>query len=278
MSSFNYHEWLEENVISKFSPPQLSEFRLVIESQENANYGQIAMDIRNYGSLEGARRHYDREQQRQLKAAATMARNQAEGKTSKRVIPSAPGYVYIYRFRHDGDWLYKFRLIPAKTNRLELFRCVWVDSGARSFVKSYSRASWRAGNSYSLPTRAVMELVDMPTGRPATDTPQVVIEYATVRPRFSSSTAGFVYVLKSPTGAYKVGRTVNPDDRLRTFNVKLPFPVEYDCLIKTDDMYKLEGKLHYKFAGQRIDGEWFNLTARDLEFLRRLATLGGNDE
>lgn len=86
------------------------------------------------------------------------------------------------------------------------------------------------------------------------------------RPR---TRAGYVYILRAlhdPT-IFKIGRTNNPDNRLRTFNVKLPFDVEYLCVLKTDDMYVLEYQLHLKFADKRLSGEWFSLSANDLDYI-----------
>lgn len=77
---------------------------------------------------------------------------------------------------------------------------------------------------------------------------------------------GYVYVIKSPTGAYKIGRTIDPDNRLKTFSVKLPFEVEYLYVIPTCDPRGLEGELHNKFKDKRINGEWFSLDDDDLAF------------
>jgi hypothetical protein len=81
---------------------------------------------------------------------------------------------------------------------------------------------------------------------------------------------GFVYLIQSPTGAYKIGRTVDPADRLKTFAVKLPFEVEYLVLLGTDDMYKLETRLHRKFKKQRINGEWFKLSYEDIKYIEQV--------
>lgn len=81
---------------------------------------------------------------------------------------------------------------------------------------------------------------------------------------------GFVYVLQSPTGAYKIGRTKSPEDRLKTFSVKLPFEVEYTCLIKAEDMYSAEKRLHEKFSEKRINGEWFKLNENDIDYIKSL--------
>jgi hypothetical protein len=93
----------------------------------------------------------------------------------------------------------------------------------------------------------------------------------------SRSRAGYVYLLSAvhdPT-LFKIGRTSNPDDRVKTFNVKLPFPVEYVCLIQTDDMYALESELHQRYADKRVNGEFFALDEHDVTHIRQLA--GGNE-
>lgn len=82
---------------------------------------------------------------------------------------------------------------------------------------------------------------------------------------------GYVYLIQSPTSAYKIGKTVNPDNRIKTFKTKLPFEVEYVCLIQTDDMNALERNLHGLFADKRINGEWFALSAEDVEYIKRMA-------
>lgn len=82
---------------------------------------------------------------------------------------------------------------------------------------------------------------------------------------------GYIYLLQSSTGAYKIGRTKNPDNRLATFGVLLPFEVEYACLIATEDMHSLERSLHGMFASQRINGEWFALSPADVDYIKGLA-------
>lgn len=84
------------------------------------------------------------------------------------------------------------------------------------------------------------------------------------------NTAGWVYLLHSVDGLYKIGRTIDPNNRLRTFSVKLPFDVKYDHLIKCNDMYALETRLHHKYADKRIKGEWFNLSPEDVEYIKTL--------
>lgn len=80
---------------------------------------------------------------------------------------------------------------------------------------------------------------------------------------------GFVYILRSTTGHYKIGRTKDPENRLRIFDVKLPFRVDFTLLISSDRHRKLEQELHRRFADKRLDGEWFALTPEDIEALHQ---------
>jgi hypothetical protein len=91
------------------------------------------------------------------------------------------------------------------------------------------------------------------------------------RPQTKITKDGFVYLIQSSTGFYKIGRTKNPDDRLRTFGIKLPFEVDYVCTIPTEDMIGLETQLHNQFRDRRINGEWFDLSKYDVEYIKSLA-------
>lgn len=84
---------------------------------------------------------------------------------------------------------------------------------------------------------------------------------------------GYVYLLKEINGVhFKIGRARDPKDRLRTFNVKLPYQVEYICVIPTIDMYALERHLHGQYRSKRIKGtEWFALTDEDVASIVALA-------
>jgi hypothetical protein len=43
-------------------------------------------------------------------------------------------------------------------------------------------------------------------------------------------------------------------------DVKLPFPIDVLKHIPTDDMRRAEKTLHNKYASQRVNGEWFELS------------------
>lgn len=87
----------------------------------------------------------------------------------------------------------------------------------------------------------------------------------------SKKRRGFVYLLQGPAGAYKIGRSIDPKNRLKTFGVLLPFEVEYICLLETFDMLGLESLLHERFADKRVNGEWFALSPADVDYIKGLA-------
>jgi hypothetical protein len=88
----------------------------------------------------------------------------------------------------------------------------------------------------------------------------------------STPTPGYVYLLQSDTGHYKIGRAKTPDKRIKTFGIKLPFKVEYLAVIKTPDMIALEKQLHERYEQKRINGEWFDLLPEDVDYIKGLAS------
>lgn len=89
----------------------------------------------------------------------------------------------------------------------------------------------------------------------------------------SNKTAGYVYLLRSASGYWKIGKTVNPADRIKTFSVKLPFEVEYEHLISCEDYSRAETELHARFAPKRVNGEWFCLDEADVAWIKAIKYL-----
>jgi hypothetical protein len=80
--------------------------------------------------------------------------------------------------------------------------------------------------------------------------------------------SGYVYLLQSSTGYYKIGRTSDPENRIKTFAVKMPFEIEYLHLIPTKSMAETERQLHHHFADKRVGGEWFALNNVDVATIK----------
>ena len=81
---------------------------------------------------------------------------------------------------------------------------------------------------------------------------------------------GYIYFIKEfHSNTYKIGKSKNIVERLRMFNVKLPFEWELIHSIKVDDYSLIEKLIHKEFSDKRISGtEWFNLDEEDIERIK----------
>lgn len=110
---------------------------------------------------------------------------------------------------------------------------------------------------------------DWPVEQPAyTQTPYP--QYGTNNKSNKQDRSGYVYLIQSESGHYKIGRTKDINDRMHTFNVKLPMQYEPLHVITCVDCYQVEKELHQKFASKRINGEWFDLTGTDVAYIKSI--------
>lgn len=77
---------------------------------------------------------------------------------------------------------------------------------------------------------------------------------------------GYIYLLRAdlPNRPCKIGKSKNLPDRLRIFNVKLPFDFELLHIIPCDDHHVAETLLHKRYESKRGNGEWFDLNETDI--------------
>lgn len=88
-----------------------------------------------------------------------------------------------------------------------------------------------------------------------------------------SAKAGFVYLISSPDGHYKIGCSKDVPTRSKALGIQLPYPVELIHTIKASDMYWAEGHLHNTYSDKRTNGEWFRLEDADVEWIKSLTEL-----
>lgn len=82
------------------------------------------------------------------------------------------------------------------------------------------------------------------------------------------SSMGFVYLLRS--GRYfKIGLTIDMEERVGRLRIQLPDPVVEVHRITTDDPRGIERYWHDRFRDRRKNGEWFELSSADVAAFRR---------
>lgn len=69
---------------------------------------------------------------------------------------------------------------------------------------------------------------------------------------------GYVYVIDAGNDYIKIGKTINPDQRIKQISPNMPFDCEYRHIFPTYFMSLGEKLLHHKFADFRTNGEWFH--------------------
>jgi hypothetical protein len=84
---------------------------------------------------------------------------------------------------------------------------------------------------------------------------------------------GWVYILKG-NQYYKIGKTINLDNRIKQISPNLPFETELICAIRSENITRTESTLHQMFKDFRVNGEWFELNDQDVGYLRDLSKGG----
>lgn len=80
---------------------------------------------------------------------------------------------------------------------------------------------------------------------------------------------GYVYFIRASNGLIKIGHAKNPRVRLNQCKTDSPLPLEILFVIRSENRWGLESRLHEVFSARHSHGEWFALTAADLGRVRR---------
>jgi hypothetical protein len=87
--------------------------------------------------------------------------------------------------------------------------------------------------------------------------------------QFNNKKIGFVYFIKSSDNHCKIGRSKNPDARMRQLQTIPSVRLILIHKVYTDDMVQLEGLVHEVFSlapNKRIQGEWFEIDENNKQF------------
>jgi hypothetical protein len=86
---------------------------------------------------------------------------------------------------------------------------------------------------------------------------------------------GYVYLIRAvtPDNHYKIGLSKEPVKRIVSMGVKLPFPIEVIHLIHASDRFLAEKTLHNRYVDKRVNGEWFELSAQDIQDICAIRTI-----
>lgn len=82
---------------------------------------------------------------------------------------------------------------------------------------------------------------------------------------------GYIYLISSPTGHYKIGKTIDVPNRINTLRIQLPFHIKLVCYFHSDDYVQAERELHETYSHRRTNGEWFKLTPGEVEAIKAIS-------
>jgi hypothetical protein len=106
-------------------------------------------------------------------------------------------------------------------------------------------------------------------------------KYIGPKPTFEDGSVdrtGFIYLVRNgETNRYKIGISKDVPSRLNTLQTGNPEKLSLIRAFPAIDALELEQELHNYYAAQRVVGEWFVLTERDVEYFLSIAWSGANE-
>ena len=82
---------------------------------------------------------------------------------------------------------------------------------------------------------------------------------------------GYIYLIQSiASKEYKIGKATSVSARVKSISNTHPQGVELLHSVRSDDYSQLEAFLHRTFAKSRLNGEWFSLNEKDIDFIKSI--------
>ena len=78
----------------------------------------------------------------------------------------------------------------------------------------------------------------------------------------------YVYLVKGTHKGitrYKIGKANNVNDRIKRFEVKIPFDIDLEFSFLVKNSFEFESMLHRQYDKKRLSGEWFDLSEDDIK-------------
>lgn len=92
---------------------------------------------------------------------------------------------------------------------------------------------------------------------------------------YKQSYKAFIYLIVSPTGIFKIGRSVDIDGRIKSLNY--PGLKLHHCFYTWHSTIH-EKLLHDVFKDKQVEREWFNLNEQDVELLIEIGRRVGREK
>lgn len=87
-------------------------------------------------------------------------------------------------------------------------------------------------------------------------------------PDESSITPGYVYVISNGSDRFKIGKSINPEKRLKSLTLGDKGKIIVKNYYSEYNYSHIEKELHTIFRNKKISGEWFELSESDIEIIR----------
>lgn len=81
---------------------------------------------------------------------------------------------------------------------------------------------------------------------------------------------GYIYLLSTNVGYYKIGRAMNLEERLTDHRRAYPVEITVEHSIRVSDVFTCELYLLKQFREKRLQGEWFSLTPDEVAWIKSL--------
>jgi septal ring factor EnvC (AmiA/AmiB activator) len=78
---------------------------------------------------------------------------------------------------------------------------------------------------------------------------------------------GFIYILKSENGYYKIGKAKELQNRITTWQHEFPIVIDFIYSFACHNRRLVENFLHNKYSKKRLRREWYKLNDEDIAWI-----------